>query len=143
MTDKSRADIDSDLLVEFKKQEIAVHLINLIHHKDISRAGLARLLGWTPSRITKILSGSENMTVETLSRIHQALDVDFDLVSRPTGKARARQMWDRAPLNVVSGGFNGLPRRRPMGAVWQMQGTVRAANDAREVGDGQVTRQLA
>lgn len=53
----------------------------------MSKSDLARKLGMSPSRITKILSGESNMTLKTISQLDAALDLDIDLLDA----ARCRQ----------------------------------------------------
>lgn len=47
----------------------------------MSRADLARKLGTTPSRITRILSGEANVTLKTISELDAALSLNLSIRS--------------------------------------------------------------
>lgn len=102
---KLLAGIDSrEVAEQAKLDEVSVGLCALLEHTKVSRAELARKLGWTPSRVTKVLSGEDNLTLRTLVRFLSVLDYDFDVVMRKRGAARARQPWDRSGLVLMFDG---------------------------------------
>jgi len=53
--------------------EITSAICDAMERRGVTRADLARRLGTTPSRVTKVLSGDENMTIGTLAKIGAAL----------------------------------------------------------------------
>ncbi|HET8659683.1 MAG TPA: helix-turn-helix domain-containing protein [Micromonosporaceae bacterium] len=61
----------------------------------MSRAQLAREMGVTPSRITQILSGDENLTLRTLGSLAACLDGRFVVELVPNG-ARAAAAPDNS-----------------------------------------------
>lgn len=81
-----------------KREDVAITLTGLLHERQLSRAGLARALGWKPSRVTRALSGRENLTINTLAEIISATGQDFDLVIRQRGVARALQPSEHAAM---------------------------------------------
>ena len=62
-----------------KREDVAITLTGLLHERQLSRADLARALGWKPSRVSRALSGRENLTINTLAQIISATGQDFAL----------------------------------------------------------------
>jgi transcriptional regulator with XRE-family HTH domain len=83
-----------------KREDAAIELCDLLHQVGISRAELARKLDWKPSRVTRALSGKENLTLNTLAEIINAAGMDYDLVFRKKGSCRSFQPWDRERFNA-------------------------------------------
>lgn len=83
-----------DWWLENKRDDIAISLTGLLEQCNISFADLARRLAWKPSRISRVLSGRENLTINTIAEIVRAADFDFDLVMRPKSAQRALQPWE-------------------------------------------------
>ncbi|WP_335961661.1 helix-turn-helix transcriptional regulator [Acinetobacter haemolyticus] len=76
-----------------KMEQIASHLVGLLRHSNTSRAELATRLGWKKSRVTKVLSGDENLTIKTISAITQQLGYDFDIVFHNKNYEKPKQPW--------------------------------------------------
>lgn len=89
---------DEEFDVQAKLVEVSVTLCALMEHEGVSRAELAKRLNWIPSRITKVLSGEDNLTLKTLVKVLRALEYDFDVVMRRSGDARAKQPWEKSGL---------------------------------------------
>ena len=81
------------LAEELKAVDVAADLTLLLHHAGKSRADLARALGWSRARVTQVLSGNENLTVQTIAAVTKALGYTFDAVFRKTGASAATQPW--------------------------------------------------
>ena len=81
------------LAEELKAVDVAADLTLLLHHAGKSRADLARALGWSRARVTQVLSGNENLTVQTIAAVTKALGYTFDAVFRKTGASGATQPW--------------------------------------------------
>lgn len=81
------------LAEELKIVDVAADLTLLLHHAGKSRADLARALGWSRARVSQVLSGQENLTVQTIAAVTQALGYTFDTVFRKTGAPEATQPW--------------------------------------------------
>lgn len=97
-------DIDMSII---KMEQIASHLVGLLRHQNISRSELAKELGWSKSRVTKVLSGDENLTIKTMTMITQKLGYDFDIIFHNKNYEKPKQPWqiDRernAPNLVLS-----------------------------------------
>lgn len=82
------------LAEELKAVDVAADLTLLLHHAGKTRAELARALGWSRPRITQVLSGQENLTVQTIAAVTKALGYTFDTVFRKAGAAASSQPWD-------------------------------------------------
>ena len=82
------------LAEELKAVDVAADLTLLLHHSGKSRADLARALGWSRARVTQVLSGQENLTVQTIAAVTKALGYTFDAAFRKVGAPSAAQPWD-------------------------------------------------
>lgn len=78
---------------ELKAVDVAADLTLLLNHADVSRADLARKLGWSRARVSQVLSGQENITVQTIAAVAGALGYTFDTVFRKTDVPVASQPW--------------------------------------------------
>lgn len=76
-----------------KKEQVANDLAALLAFSEVSRTELAEALSWKKSRISKVLSGNENLTLKTISEIVEKIDYDFDIIFRKKVNAPALQPW--------------------------------------------------
>lgn len=74
-------------------ESIATDLVFLLKHSGLSRSELASKLGWSKSRITKVLSGDENLTVKTITYIAECLGYAFDVVFYNENYEQPKQPW--------------------------------------------------
>jgi transcriptional regulator with XRE-family HTH domain len=81
------------LAEELKAVDVAADLTLLLNHAGISRADLARKLGWSRARVSQVLSGQENITVQTIAAVAGALGYTFDTVFRKADVSAASQPW--------------------------------------------------
>lgn len=65
------------------RQEVAREIDQAREAAGVSRVELARRLGASPSRVTLILSGRANLTLETLVQIATALGFRWECRARP------------------------------------------------------------
>ena len=87
---------------ELKAVDVAADLTLLLHHAGVSRADLARKLGWSRARVSQVLSGQENITVQTIAGVAGALGYTFDTVFRKADVSVASQPWtQRTALTLV------------------------------------------
>lgn len=70
------------LAEEVKIVDVAADLTLLLHHSGISREDLASNLGWSSDRLSQVLSGHENISVQTIAAVAGALGYTFDVVFR-------------------------------------------------------------
>lgn len=61
-------------------EEARTIILALMRLKQVNRAGLAKRMGKSRSYVTQMLSGDRNLTLATLDKIADALEVDFHLV---------------------------------------------------------------
>lgn len=74
---------DAKFYVKNKKwlkysEEIAFRVLFQLKEKNLSQKDLAEILKVSPQHINKLLSGEENLTLMTISKIEEALD--FNLI---------------------------------------------------------------
>lgn len=63
---------------ETKILKITENIVAKMDAKNISRKDLAGKLGCKPAYITKLLRGNNNFTLNTMMKISEALDLDFN-----------------------------------------------------------------
>lgn len=71
----------------------ANRLVFLLKHSGLSRAELARKLGWKKSRVSKVLSGDMNLTIKTITAISEALGYDFEVIFYNEDYPKPKQPW--------------------------------------------------
>jgi len=82
---------------EYRKLMIVEELLTLMAEKGISRGELAKRMEVQPSRITAMMTGSNNFTIETLVRAGRAVGAEIelhfvpvkDVAAEGSGKPRA------------------------------------------------------
>ncbi len=87
---------DGELQAELAKTAVAADLAVLVVKAGVSRTELAKRLGWSKARVSQVLSGNGNLTVETIHAVTRALGHRFDVVFRGAHEARAPQAWEHA-----------------------------------------------
>jgi plasmid maintenance system antidote protein VapI len=69
--------------VEKKKLQIAGMICKEMEKRGLNRTKLAEKMGINPSRVTAMLDGTQNLTVETIMRASEALDQKFECTMIP------------------------------------------------------------
>lgn len=100
-----QSDFTEDELVEIKKDEIATDLICLMNQAKLKRSQLSEHLNMPKSRITKILSGRENLTVKTIFLYARRLGFDFDVIFRHHTTPRNLQPWQLTKIHHQTDNF--------------------------------------
>ena len=105
MNDISLFDFIDELEPEdIQKEVVAADLSMLLVHSDYSRTRLGADLGYGKSRISRILSGDENLTLKTLTKVADALGYTFDVVFYNKNYPKPKQPWnidrDNKKLNI-------------------------------------------
>ncbi len=72
--------------IEFRKLMVVEGLLQHMKHSGITRSELAKRMGVGPSRITAMLDGSSNLTIETLVRAGRAVGADLQQTYVPHGQ---------------------------------------------------------
>ena len=94
---------DVGLQAELAKTAIAADLAVLAARAGVSRTELAKRLSWSKARVSQVLGGNGNLTVETIHAVTRALGHRFDVVFRAEHEARAQQVWERSARLELSG----------------------------------------
>lgn len=79
--------------LEVKKDYLATQLTALMIHCGKTRSEMADELGWQKSRVTKVLSGHDNLTIKSICEFSTHLGYDFDVVFHSDEQPRPRQPW--------------------------------------------------
>ena len=58
-------------------QEIALRVVNKMDELGLTQKSLAEKMGCTQQYISLLLKGSENLTLETISKLETALEIDL------------------------------------------------------------------
>lgn len=60
-----------------KSMLIAIVILNVLRERKITQVEFANKLGVSPQYVNKILKGQENLTLETIAKIEQILNVNL------------------------------------------------------------------
>lgn len=93
-----------NLAADVAKVAVAADLTVLLAQSGLSRVELAKRMGWSRARVTQVLSGEGNLTIETLFAVAQALGQTFDIVFRKPDERRVPQAWERGVVMQLAGG---------------------------------------
>lgn len=63
-----------------RSQKIAMEMLDRMDILGINQRELAHRMGCTPQYVSKILKGKENLSLETISKIEDALEMEFNSV---------------------------------------------------------------
>lgn len=58
-----------------KSQSIALRILDVLSEKGMQQKQLAEVMGVSPQQISKIVKGKQNLTLETISKLEQILDI--------------------------------------------------------------------
>jgi plasmid maintenance system antidote protein VapI len=87
--------------VEFRKLIVVEELLQFMKREGIKRTELAERMGVQPSRITAMLSGESNLTIDTLVRAGRAVGADLHQTFAPQGKKVRWTCYDLAEVHEV------------------------------------------
>jgi transcriptional regulator with XRE-family HTH domain len=90
---------------DVKKDYIATQLAALMSFCEKSRSDMAEGLGWEKSRITRILSGENNLTIKTIWEFSSYLGFDYDVVFHSADQRRPQQPWQIERREIVFSQF--------------------------------------
>ena len=83
-------DVDMSVM---QMESVATDLVFLLKHSGLSRSELANKLDWKKSRVTKVLSGDENLTIKTITSVAECLGYGFDVVFYNENYDQPKQPW--------------------------------------------------
>ncbi len=103
---------------EYRKLMIVEELLTLMKDQGITRSELAKRMGVQPSRVTSMMSGSNNFTIETLVRAGRAVGAEIEMHFVPTkestGKSAKKAVRKPAKLSrVAEKGAEYQARKKP------------------------------
>ena len=75
---KFRKDNREWLTVSLK---IAIKIRKILKDKNLKQIDLAERMGVSPQQVNKILSGKENLCIETIAKVAKALDLSFSQIT--------------------------------------------------------------
>jgi transcriptional regulator with XRE-family HTH domain len=90
--------IESD--IDHRKLTVIEELLQFMKREGIKRGELAARMGVPPSRITKVLEGSENLTIATLVRAGRAVGAELHQTFAPAGKKVRWTSYDPADVHA-------------------------------------------
>ena len=97
---------DPDYIYEGLVLDFTEQVVKKMIATDTRRSQLAERLGTSRAYVTKLLDGQENMTLKTIVRVANALDLKVDLKLRPRETAprtkRRSVKTDRAPKKAAA-----------------------------------------
>lgn len=68
-----------------RSQKIAMEMLDRMDFLGVNQKELARRMGCTPQYVSKVLKGKENLSLETLSKIEEALEMELQCVPSYAG----------------------------------------------------------
>lgn len=81
--------------VELKKMQWGSALNALMIHSSKSRSEMAIISGISKGRITRILSGDANLTLETVCKFAHSLGYDVDIAFYNSAETKPYQPWNK------------------------------------------------
>jgi len=99
--------------VVFRKLTVVEELLQFMKRQGINRSQLAERMNVPPSRITKMLSGDSNLTIDTLVRAGHAVGADLAQTFVPQGH---KVHWYSSPKtkSILDGVISFPGALRPM-----------------------------
>lgn len=64
-------------------QQIAIAILHVLRDRHLTKSDLAERLGVSVDSVTRIVKGQENLTLETICKLQDALGVKLIEVARP------------------------------------------------------------
>lgn len=84
---KAEALMKNDSTSLRRSTEIALRVLDELDNRGVTQADLARRMEVSPQHISKLLRGQENLTLETIGRIEDALNINLINVAEPTSSS--------------------------------------------------------
>lgn len=66
-----------------KSQSIAIRVLSTIKERGSNQEELAEALDVSPQQVSKIVKGKQNLTLKTISKLEQVLDISLIEIPRP------------------------------------------------------------
>ena len=78
-----------------RRINVATDLSVAVVESQMNRTEVAERAGMKLALLSRQLSGNVNLTLDSIGRICEAMDYDFDVILRKAGEQAARQPWER------------------------------------------------
>ena len=104
---------DPDFILTGLLLDFNIDMWGAMQKQGVSRSQLAERLGTSRAYVTKLLDGQENMTLKTIVRVANALDLKVDLKLRPQG---ATPRTKRQSVKTDRGAKPTAPKKRSVAA---------------------------
>ena len=113
-----RAEARTGYWVELAKLEFTEEMLARMKERKIKKKELADALGVRPAMVTRLVSGHNNFTIETMVRVARALECEFRCHLQPTGTKACwldflKQEPERLPAAWVPEEFRTIQTIRP------------------------------
>lgn len=69
--------------VRLKTRKIALRVLHVLKEKDLKQFELAEKMDVSHQEITKVVEGQENITLETIDKLEQALSITLITIDQP------------------------------------------------------------
>lgn len=83
-------------------QDIALSIHYYLRKSNITQKELADKLGVTQAYVTKLMKGNENLTIETICKVQDALGEELVTVCRPYEYRENVRAWNVSAFNFTS-----------------------------------------
>ena len=125
--------LDLDQEIVYRRLTVVEELLQFMKREGIKRSELAERMGVGPSRITKMLSGDENLTIDTLVRAGHAVGADLAQTFVPKGQKghwTAQPRMSRGRGNCIHVDF--APKAIPQAPTPKLADSKPAKRDAED-----------
>ncbi len=76
-----------------KSRQIALSMLYYLEEKGMTQKELADKMNVTPTYVGKLLKGKENLSLETITKISEALEVDLINIQKPYSTSGLNSSW--------------------------------------------------
>jgi DNA-binding Xre family transcriptional regulator len=116
--------------LELKKDQVGTDLVSLMAFTDTSRTELAQALGYKKSRVTRILSGMENLTLRTIHDVCKAIGYEFNVTFKKKSESKPLQPWQSVKVSFEVPKYGELFQVKPVStSVSSSNKPITVAND--------------
>jgi transcriptional regulator with XRE-family HTH domain len=111
---------DKEFILDGLILRVSEDIAKLLTERNMSRTELAKKLGCSPAYVTKLLRGSENLTLKKLFEISQALNANLNISISMNAGSPSSEAADRR-LTPSAKRANGKSRRGRVQKLQQVQ----------------------
>ena len=87
--------------VERAKNSFALTVERVMKQKEVKKKDLAERLGQSPANVSKVLRGDANLTIETMTKLALALDVEVSIQLMPRKVSSGSRLDSAASLHTA------------------------------------------